>query len=81
MTSITINAAGDHQYTPEALARVAMLIDLDREPLAPRDDGTRDAAKRLRARGLIQSSPAGWVLSDLGRAVLPCIVASLEAAR
>lgn len=64
----------------KTLAR-RMLIDLDREPLAPRDDGTRDAAKRLRARGLIQSSPAGWVLSDLGRAVLPCIAASLEAAR
>ena len=27
MTSITINGAGDHQYTPEALDRAAMLIE------------------------------------------------------
>ena len=36
MTSITINGAGDHQYTPEALDRVAMLIEdvlRGREPL------------------------------------------------
>lgn len=67
-------------HSLKTLAR-RMLIDLDREPLAPRDDGTRDAAKRLHARRLIEPSPAGWVLSDLGRAVLPCIAASLEAAR
>ena len=36
MTSITISAAGDHQYTPEALDRAAMLIEdvlRGREPL------------------------------------------------
>ena len=36
MTSITINAAGDHQYTPEALDRASMLIEdvlRGREPL------------------------------------------------
>ena len=36
MTSIMINCAGDHQYTPEALDRVAMLIEdvlRGREPL------------------------------------------------
>ncbi len=58
-----------------------MLIDTGRAPLVPRDVSTKEAAKRLHARRLIEPSPAGWVLSDLGRAVLPCIVASLEAAR
>lgn len=58
-----------------------VLIDIGREPLVPRDVSTKKAAVRLHARRLIEPSPAGWVLSDLGRAVLPCIVASLEAAR
>lgn len=64
----------------KTLAR-RMLIEIDRKPLTPHDDSTKDAAKRLHARRLIEPSPAGWVLSDLGRAVLPCIAASLEAAR
>lgn len=58
-----------------------MLIDTGRAPLVPRDVSTKEAAKRLHARGLIQSSPAGWVLSELGRIVLPVVAAAEEAAR
>lgn len=57
------------------------LLEVAREPQRATTEGAQEMARRLRARGLIQSSPAGWVLSELGRIVLPVVAAAEEAAR
>ncbi len=58
-----------------------MLLSADREPLRPADPYAERCAARLHARGLLDASPAGWVLSELGRIVLPVVAAAEEAAR
>lgn len=73
MTSITINDAGDRQYTPEALDRASMLIEDVLRGRAPlRIDGIgahtgkpvsmiRAAVARCVAAGELAITPAGHV--------------------